>query len=787
VAESKDHQQPSEPISKGGGGPPGPLTDLLARVAGGLEKSLPEGWGDALRVGTAVGRFEILRELGRGGFGVVYEALDLQLGRLVAFKALRGGDPSRARDRGAQLQAEAEAAARLSHPNIVTLHDVGLSADPPYLVLELLRGETLAERLRRGSQPLDEALRIAVEVGRALEHAHDAGVIHRDLKPSNVFLTAEGRVKVLDFGLAQVLGRSTQGGGTPAYMAPEQWREEAQVPSTDVFSAGAVLFESLCGQLPYRRRDGRSEVLEPGPEPRLPLPAPRSLDRLLQRALSRDPADRPCNGRAWVEELLAVQRLVARRSRWAGKRRRLVLAGASLLVVASALGLRLLFAEWRETRRREATFYYERARTAFLEESPGSVRSEAVGLALGRARDLVPRERGLLQAWDEQLRGEDEAALGLYDRLLRTDPADRETAYLGGDLLFHRGRLEEAIPWLEVGATGERPLDWALDHLAVALHELGRREDLVRLGQRLAGRPPTAGVLHALSIAWGSIGEQAASLAAARRELQAGGGATALDDMVASLFQAGELARAEALLRERLSLEGPGSIDARHALAVVLGAQGRRREGLAVWDATATGWTGDLAWHRLLRAVYRAGDGAAAPVWLDAGDVSWPAWAAFDVAWVLAYLGDAEHVAARSPTLGPLERRACDAILRYRRGRPADAAGALEAIVSSPEWRHGGLAFVRAEVALGAGRPREAVELLAADRARYRRLPLGMLQAWMFPRGLYLEALAHERLGERREARATIHRLLASWRDADPDQKLLTEARALRDRLEGPR
>jgi len=731
-----------------------------------------------------VGRFEILRELGRGGFGVVYEALDLQLGRLVAFKALHAGNPSRERDRGAQLQAEAEAAARLSHPNIVTLHDIGISADPPYLVLELLRGETLAERLRCGPLPLDEALRIAVEVGRALEHAHDADVIHRDLKPSNVFLTAEGRVKVLDFGLAQVFGRGAQGGGTPAYMAPEQWREEAQAPRTDVFSAGAVLFESLCGQPPYRMRDGRSEVLDPGPAPRLALPVHRSLDRLLQRALSRDPAERPANGRAWVEELLAVQRQVARQAGWVGKRRWLVLAGASLLLVASALGLRLLFAEWREAQMREARFYYERARASFLEEGPPSLRSDAVGLALGRASNLAPRERGLLQAWDEQLRGENEAALGVYQRLLGADPADREAAYLGGDLLFHQGRLGEAIPWLEAGAAGDKPGDWTLDHLAVALHELGRREDLLRLGQRLAGRPPTAGILHALSIAWGSIGEQAASLAAARRELQAGGGATALDDMVASLFQGGDLAQAEALLRERVSLEGQGSIDARHALAVVLGAQGRRREGLAVWDATATGWTGDLAWHRLLRAAYRAGDGAATPVWLDAGEVTWPAGAAFDIALVLAYLGDAEHVAARSSALGPLERRACDALLRHRRGRSGDAARDLEATVTSPDWKHGGLAFIRAEVALGAGRPREAIQLLTADRARYRRLPLGMLQAWMLPRGLYLEALAHERLGERREARATVHRLLASWRDADPDQKLLAEARTLQGRLE---
>jgi hypothetical protein len=164
-----------------------------------------------------------------------------------------------------------------------------------------------------------------------------------------------------------------------------------------------------------------------------------------------------------------------------------------------------------------------------------------------------------------------------------------------------------------------------------------------------------------------------------------------------------------------------------------------------------------------------------------------PRWAAFDLALTLALLGDEAHLAHLAPQLEPLERQACEAVGDARRGRPAEAARALEAIVGAPGWRHGALALPRAEVALAAGRPRDAATLLAADRTRYRRLPLGMSQAWMLPRGLYVEAQAHERLGERREALAVIDRLLSSWRDADPGQRLQADAQALRARLEGRR
>src|SRR5512147_314559 len=201
----------------------GTLTGILQQIAETPEVALGQRWDEKLRPGAVVaGRFELVREIGRGGFGIVYEARDRQLGRTVAFKAVRAGE--RAALREERLVREAEAAARLSHPNIVTLHDVGRTDHGPYLVLELLRGETLADRLDHGPLGVREALRVAVEIARGLAHAHGEGVVHRDLKPANVFLLEDGQVKLLDFGLAHALGRRRQDGGTPEYMAPEQWR-----------------------------------------------------------------------------------------------------------------------------------------------------------------------------------------------------------------------------------------------------------------------------------------------------------------------------------------------------------------------------------------------------------------------------------------------------------------------------------------------------------------------------------------------------------------------------------
>ncbi len=230
------------------------------------------------------------------------------------------------------LRSEAEAAAALHHPNIVTVHDLGSAGGEGWLVLELLRGETLEERLHRGPIPGPEALRVATEMARGIAHAHHAGVLHRDLKPSNVFLCDDGAVKILDFGLSRVFGSgSGPEGGTPAYMAPEQWRREAEDERTDVFALGVMVHEMLSGHRPFTVESGRSTALDEGPLPELPASAaPRGVRALVRRSMSRSRDDRPRDGAAVLETLLE-QRTVVDAGR---NRRRVVLAGALVGLVA---------------------------------------------------------------------------------------------------------------------------------------------------------------------------------------------------------------------------------------------------------------------------------------------------------------------------------------------------------------------------------------------------------------------------------------------------------------------
>jgi Tol biopolymer transport system component len=254
------------------------------------------GWEAALRAGAVFGRFELVREVGRGGFGVVWEARDLELGRRVAFKAVRrGARPDLRRER---LLLEAEAAARCSHPNIVTLHDVGRCEHGPYLVLEFLRGETLGKRLEAGPLPVREAVRIGVEVAKGLAHAHARGVVHRDLTPGNVFLCQSGLVKVLDLGLAHAFGRRKAEGGTRAYMAPEQVAGAPEDERTDVFALGMVLYRMLTGALPL---SSGQPVGEPVTD--LEVPAAPGLGDLLTRMLMPDAAARVRDGGAALAEL----------------------------------------------------------------------------------------------------------------------------------------------------------------------------------------------------------------------------------------------------------------------------------------------------------------------------------------------------------------------------------------------------------------------------------------------------------------------------------------------------
>jgi len=302
-------QQPDSPIEVHAetGLPESPNTfdDLLVQLARTPDET---DLGANVAPGVSfVGRFEIMHLLGRGGFGVVYQARDTELGRHVAVKLVR---PDRLEEQAPAnrtwlldvFHREAEAAAKLNHPNIITIHDYGTHQGVPYLVLELLVGETLARRLQRASILRSEAMAILAQICRGLQHAHAAGVIHRDLKPGNVFLREDGHVKILDFGLAHVAealtagaGRQALAGGTPGYMAPEQRRGEHEDERTDLFACGVILFEMLCGHLP-------SEATER--EQMVGIPA--DLVAIAERSLAVDPVDRYPSAQELGEALLQV-------------------------------------------------------------------------------------------------------------------------------------------------------------------------------------------------------------------------------------------------------------------------------------------------------------------------------------------------------------------------------------------------------------------------------------------------------------------------------------------------
>lgn len=310
----------------------GTLSALLLRLARTPKIVDGEAWAIPLRPGDLVGRYEIVRELGRGGFGVVYEALDRNLGRAVAVKTVRPGRPLTEEGGAAWLRDEAEAVASLSHPGIVAVYDVGEADGAPYVVMELLQGGTLEHRLARGPRlGCLEALRIARDVASALVYAHARGVVHRDLKPANVFLCEDGTTKLLDFGLSHVFGlaRGTRDGGTPAYLAPERWRGDAEDARTDLFSLGVLLYEMVSGKLPFSASEKHSAALDPGFAPAPLEGVPRRLAALVASALAREPAARPASAGAFLEELVAVQRGLEARPR---RRRQL----AALLALAAA-------------------------------------------------------------------------------------------------------------------------------------------------------------------------------------------------------------------------------------------------------------------------------------------------------------------------------------------------------------------------------------------------------------------------------------------------------------------
>jgi Tol biopolymer transport system component len=266
-----------------------------------------------LATGTKLGPYEILAPIGAGGMGEVYRAKDPRLGREVAIKVL---PPSFAQDpdRLKRFEQEARAAGVLNHPNITAVHDFGTHEGSPYIVTELLEGETLRSRLGAGAIPIRKAMDYAVQIAKGLAAAHEKGIVHRDLKPENLFLTKDGRVKILDFGLAklkpetvekgqtdlQTVSGGTQPGvvlGTMGYMAPEQVRGKPADRRSDLFSFGTILYEMLSGHRAFRgdtAADTITAILtkEPPDLSQTNKDLPPGLDRIVRHCLEKNPEER---------------------------------------------------------------------------------------------------------------------------------------------------------------------------------------------------------------------------------------------------------------------------------------------------------------------------------------------------------------------------------------------------------------------------------------------------------------------------------------------------------------
>src|SRR5215470_4953018 len=267
-------------------------------------------------VGSSLGHYQILSLLGKGGMGEVYRARDARLSREVAIKLLPAIF-STDKDRLRRFQQEARAAGMLNHPNVLTIYDIGAASQEdggaPYIVSELLTGETLRERLRRERLPLRRVINYALQIARGLAAAHEKGIVHRDLKPENLFLTKDGRVKILDFGLAKLKPTptdidsnaathlpSTASGivmGTVGYMAPEQVRDEEVDNRADIFAFGVILYEMITGRRAFQGKSAvevmNSILKEEPPEiSEAAREVPQTLVRVVRHCLEKSLEDR---------------------------------------------------------------------------------------------------------------------------------------------------------------------------------------------------------------------------------------------------------------------------------------------------------------------------------------------------------------------------------------------------------------------------------------------------------------------------------------------------------------
>ncbi len=458
-----------------------------------------------------VGHYRIVSTVGTGGMGTVYRALDTRLNRPVALKAIadRRRDDVTALER---LRREALAAAGLDHPYICKVYELVETDTQTLIAMEFVEGETLAARLRRGPLPVADAVHLAGEIAEGLANAHQHGLVHRDIKPANIMITPHGHVKLLDFGLARAAappGSPTQTGsgeamrhaGTPPYMSPEQVLGQPVSPSSDLFSFGVVLYESLTGRQPFDDADayGLAHHIVSTPPKALEAAAPHvptALAKLVARCLAKRPADRPDSAGAVAEELRRLQIPAAPASKVRA------VAVAAILVAVAAAAVAWAVREWRAGDRvialseqqvfvgwpseeSESRFSPDGRLVSFLSESAGGERRLFVQAVAGGAAQqvVVPEGEVLSHAWSP-----DGAELACAVRLRGSIVVSVVPAPFGG--------AARALPDVKGPFETLRLVRWAGADLYLETQETGDRHVVLK---RLN---ISTGVLGDVSTAW---------------------------------------------------------------------------------------------------------------------------------------------------------------------------------------------------------------------------------------------------------------------------------------------
>jgi tetratricopeptide (TPR) repeat protein len=453
--------------------------------------------------------YEILGELGRGGMGVVYQASQQSLKRVVALKVL--AEAHAASERVRLFRREAEAAARLQHPHIVQIHQVGEQDGRPYLVLESVEGGSLAGRIAGIPWPVTQAARIVETLARAIHYAHQRGIVHRDLKPANVLLTIDGVPKITDFGLAKLLdtevGQTKLGVimGTPSYMAPEQARGQAQEigPATDVYALGTILYELLTGRPPFRGATTLEtvhqvlfdELVAPT---RLQPRVPRDLETICLKCLQKEPQKRYPSAQTLAEDLrrfLAGEPILARPvswlerlARWCWRNPRVAGLLATLVTVFAG-GFALVTWQWlraedlrilAQQQRNEAERNYQLARGVVADYFASFNRDAQLDPA-----GALPLRKELL-----------ETALGHFQSFLqeRGEDPDLQTAlatahYCLGQIAYLTGHDSDALPRYEKA-------------LAIQQELVAQQPGSIVFQRDLARTHAALGVLHRQKAQW---------------------------------------------------------------------------------------------------------------------------------------------------------------------------------------------------------------------------------------------------------------------------------------------